>query len=46
LHFIADFYNNVKKTLSKKMSRELLETTSKIREVLMEMSDDLNKINE
>lgn len=31
---------------SKKMSKELVEVSVKIREVLMDLSDDLHKINE
>jgi len=44
IHFITDFYKNVRNA-SKKMSKELVEVSVKIREVLMDMSDDLHKIN-
>lgn len=44
IHFITDFYKNVRNA-SKKMSKELVEVSVKIREVLMDLSDDLHKIN-
>ena len=46
LHFIADFYSNIRRTPGKKMAKQLVQVTVQIRSILMEMSDDLNKINE
>jgi hypothetical protein len=46
LHFIADFYANLKRSAGKKMSKELVEITVKIREILMDMSDDLSRLND
>jgi len=45
LHFITDFYKNVRNA-SRKMSKEIVDVSVKIREVLMDLSDDLHKINE
>lgn len=46
LHFIYDFYTNIRKSHHKRMSKELVEVTIKIREVLMQMSDDLHRLLE
>lgn len=46
LHFIGDFYSNLKLAQDKRMTKEMIEVTVKIREILMEMSDDLHIINE
>ena len=46
LHFIYDFYTNIRNGHGKKMSKELVEITLKIREVLMMMSDDLHRLLE
>lgn len=46
LHFIADFYSNIKQSQGKRMTKDMVEVTVKIREILMEMSDDLHKLNE
>jgi hypothetical protein len=45
LHFVIDFYRGVRDTKSK-MSKDLIETTVKIRETLMQISDDLHKLLE
>jgi hypothetical protein len=45
LHFITDFYKNVRKG-TRKMSKEMIEVSVKIKDVLMDLSDDLHKINE
>lgn len=45
LHFIKDFYLNVRVNKFK-MSEPLQDVTLRIREVLMEMSDDLHKLLE
>ena len=45
LHFIKDFYRNIRKTKFK-MNREFVDITNKIKETLSRMSDDLHSIYE
>lgn len=45
LHFITDFYKNIRNG-NRKMSKEIVEVSVKIKEVLMDLNDDLHKINE
>jgi len=45
LHFITDFYKSLREA-QKKMSKEMIEVASKIREILMELSDNLHSIKE
>ena len=47
LHFVSDFYLNVRDNQSyKTMSKGLKSVTVQIKQILMEMSDELNKMNE
>lgn len=45
LHFITDFYKSLREA-QKKMSKEMIDVASKIREILMELSDNLHSIKE
>jgi hypothetical protein len=45
LHFLYDFYENVKKN-KLRLSKEMVSFTVRIKELLMVMSDDVHKILE
>lgn len=45
LHFITDFYKSLREA-QKRMSNEMIDVASKIREILMELSDNLHQIKD
>jgi hypothetical protein len=44
LHFLVDIFDNIEINTTFKMSKELIEVMSKIRDVLTNMSDTLHKL--